>query len=63
MNQSPKTPRPRPLIRVILGAIGRATVTVIQVFGATIKAVSGGGNAPLMPPSTEPLPKRQDNRP
>jgi hypothetical protein len=62
MNQIPDAPKPRAL-RVIVVTIGRAVVTAIHVLGATIKAASSGGNGPVMPPSTKPIPDRQDYRP
>ena len=55
--------RSRRLIRVVLVGIGRAAATAAQVFGAAIKAASGGGNAPLLPPSTENIPPRTEYRP
>lgn len=63
MSQISRAPKTRRLIRVILGGIGRAMVTAIHVLGATIKALSGEANAPLIPPSTKPASKRQDYRP
>jgi hypothetical protein len=63
MHQIPKAPNRRPLIRIILEMTGRVALTAIHVLGATIKATTSGGNAPLLPPSTKPSPKPQDYRP
>jgi hypothetical protein len=43
--------------------IAKIAIRLVQVFGATLKAVSGQGNGPLIPPSTTPLRKRDDYRP
>jgi hypothetical protein len=47
----------------IATAAGRALVTAVKVFGATLNAASGGGNALLLPPDPPPAKKRGDYRP
>jgi hypothetical protein len=58
----PVSPAPSMAMRVA-AATGRALATAVQVFGATLNAVSGSGNASLLPPDPARVEKRSDHRP
>jgi len=46
-----------------LNGVGRVVHVVFTAFGGALKAMSGGGNAPLTPPDPGAPQRREDYRP
>ena len=46
-----------------LRALGYVSARVLQLLLATLASMSEKANAPLLPPDTNPTPRREDYRP
>jgi hypothetical protein len=53
----------RRLVVRFLRAFGRVSALAVQIFLATLSALSYKANAPLLPPETKQLPRPEEYRP
>lgn len=63
MDRSARGYRSRSRAVRILRAFGRVSALAVQIFFATLSALSDKANTPLLPPDTKPLPRPKDYRP